>query len=48
MKRPVFNHTVFNIRGGYIMLIEGNVLCTFILLEKPNYFVRMTRSGRTA
>jgi hypothetical protein len=48
MKRPVLNHTAFNIRGGYIMLIEGNVLYTFIVLENPNYIVKTTRSGRTA
>jgi hypothetical protein len=48
MGKYILNHTAFNIRGGHIMLIEGNVLCTFIILEKPNYIVKKTRSGRTA
>ena len=46
--KNILNHTAFNTRGGHIMLTEGNVLCTFIILEKPNYTVKKTRSGRIA
>jgi len=44
----VLSHTAINTRGGHIMLIEGNVLCTFMILEKRKYIVKKTGSGRTA
>lgn len=44
----ILNHTAFNTIGAHTMLIEGNVLCTFIILEKRNYVVKKTGSGRTA